>query len=107
MPSSNVVPSSDITTTDWTTTGSNFYGVLSASSGAGDGSHYVTQSSGTAGTNNLVVGCTFSTSGIASITGVTYTVHWQGTGKATSNFLLKLYSNGGGTEIASMASPLT
>jgi hypothetical protein len=108
MPSSTVAPSSDITTTDWSTTGSNFNGVLSASSGAGDGTHYVDQSAGTGGTNNLVLGCTFNTTGIVSITGVTYTVHWETSGKGgTSDFQLILKSNGGATTLASMATFIT
>lgn len=108
MASVNVVPSSDITTTDWTTTGSSFYGVLSASSGAGDGTHYVYQNSGTGGTNNLICGCTLSTTGWISISGVTYTVAWLENAKSsTAYFQLTLNSNGGGTELASMASAIT
>jgi hypothetical protein len=107
MPSSNVVPSSDITTTDWTTTGSNFWGVLSASGGAGDGTHYITQASGTGGTNNYIGACTFNTGTITAISGATYTAKWQATSKATSDFLLKIYDSTGATLLASMSSKIT
>jgi hypothetical protein len=108
MPSSNVTLSSDITTTDWTTTGSNFHSVLAANSGAGDGSHFVNQPTGGGGTNNLVGGCTFNTSGITAVTGCTYTLAWENDAKTGSaNFLIKVYSSGGGTLLASMSSPVT
>lgn len=107
MPSTNVTPTSDITTTDWATTGSSFHGVLAANSGAGDGTHFVDQTAGTGGTNNLVVGCTFNTSGISVVTAVSSTIAWETVGKSTSEVQIKIYDSTGATLLASMASPIT
>jgi hypothetical protein len=109
MPSTNLTPSSDVTTTDWSNTGaSTFSATLAASSGAGDGTHFVNQTSGSQSADPLWLGTTFSTSGIASINSGSATVAWLcPTKSATSEFQIELWNSGQTTKLANTAQQST
>jgi hypothetical protein len=108
MPSTNVTPASDVTTTGWSNSGSGSYAAtLAASSGAGDGTHVIKISTG--GTDAFVLlATTFSTAGFSAITGATCTVAWKDDSKSgTGDFLIELWDSTSTTKIAHMASAIT
>jgi len=103
MVSVTVLPSSDITTTDWALTGGTgtFWHYLAMNGGTGNGtSTYASQSSGTA-TNALVLGTGFTASSYLGITGVSYTMHWGDlNGKNNANCSIALLESGSSTQLA-------
>jgi hypothetical protein len=94
MPSTNVLPASDILATHWgpSSGGDAGWQVLSANSGTGNGS--LTWSNNGSG-GAYEAGTTFSTTGIASITAASFTMHWADLSKsATADFSIQLYNTG-------------
>jgi hypothetical protein len=106
MPTTNVTSSSDVLTTGWIVgSGSetHMYQVLALSSGSGNGSDFIENSAGVSG-DTLEMGSTFSTTGIASISSATCTVHWSDGGKSgTSDFQVTLRESGHGSILAQSA----
>ena len=105
MPLITVTPTSDITITDW---GNNnpasgpIYVTLAANT-----TNYCSMSGGTF-SNALVVGTGFSTSGMVSVTAVTYSVSWFDIAKSLStDFTITLVESGGSTQLATMTNVVT
>jgi hypothetical protein len=89
-----VLPSSDGTFVHWTSTQANFWSVLAANSGMGNGTDLVTRASGVAA-NGLVVPTGFSVAGISAITSVTFSVVWEDSSfKNDGDFQLSLTAAG-------------
>jgi hypothetical protein len=105
MATQNILPSSDLVTTSWSTTGSSFHGTLAANSGAGDGTHYCDTT--VSGTANLKMGTTFSTSGIASISAVSWTTAWESSSKSTASAFIQIWNSAGTILLAQSSGNLT
>jgi hypothetical protein len=108
LPTSNVTPSTDVSTTGWANNGSgSFAATLAANSGAGDGTHLVKVSTG--GTNAVsIYQTTFDTTSISSITSAAFTVAWKSDGKAsTADFSIELWNVLQTIKLAHMASQAT
>jgi hypothetical protein len=110
MPSTDVTPTSDVTTTGWANSGSgSFSNTLATNGGAGDGTHEVNITGGTQGSDTvLIVNTGFSVAGITAITSVSYTVRWEAsTSKSAGDFLIELWNSAQTSKLAHMASQLT
>jgi hypothetical protein len=101
MPTETVVPTSDITTTDWGRSSGS--GPLSGVLAANGGSVYVSMSGGSS-SNPLEMGTGFSTDGMSAITAVGFSVSWEDFSKSVdADFLITLLDFSGTLTLASMS----